>query len=146
MGWTTAGQGGAIMQLERVEDVLTQPQQMPRQWVALPDNAPQNVLAPTPHHRRRGTQPSQKVQKSKANSGIEVDCTTGPLPKFQRAESGSRFSFQVQTPKQPSFIGTQPLDKYEQGQTIHWPYQIAEAAAPRVQGWAVASQATGVYI
>ncbi|KAI6013166.1 hypothetical protein BKA83DRAFT_4130619 [Pisolithus microcarpus] len=115
---TTAGQGGTIMQLERVGDVLTQPQQMPRQWVALPDNAPWNVLAPTPCCHRRGTQPSQKtpaMENQLEDSGIEVDHTTGPLPKFQRVESGSRFGFQVQTLKQPSFIGTQPLDKYEQG-------------------------------
>ncbi|KAI6027980.1 hypothetical protein PISMIDRAFT_91479 [Pisolithus microcarpus 441] len=57
---TTAGQGGAIMQLERVGDVLAQPQQMPRQRVVLPDDAPRNVLAPTPRHQRRVTQASQK--------------------------------------------------------------------------------------
>ncbi|KAI6017569.1 hypothetical protein PISMIDRAFT_114933, partial [Pisolithus microcarpus 441] len=143
---TTAGQGGANMQLEWVGDVLAQPQQMPRQRVMLPDNAPWNILAPTPCCHRRGTQPSQKVQKSKANSSIEEDHTTGPLPEFQRAESGSRFSFQMQTPKQLSFVGTQSLNEYKQDQTIHQPYQITEAAVPQAQGQAVVSQATGVYI
>ncbi|KAI6017623.1 hypothetical protein PISMIDRAFT_123903 [Pisolithus microcarpus 441] len=59
---TTAGQGGTIMQLERVGDILAQPQQTPRQRVVLPDDAPQNILAPTPRCQRRVTQASQKCK------------------------------------------------------------------------------------
>ncbi|KAI6159306.1 hypothetical protein EDD17DRAFT_1762593 [Pisolithus thermaeus] len=121
------------MQLKRVGDVLAQPQQTPRQWVVLPDDAPWNILALTPCHQRRVTQASQKGQKHKTctmenhteDLAIEMNLNSGPLPEFQMAESGSRFGFHTQTPKQPSFAP-----------------QTANTAAPRVQGWAVTSQTT----
>ncbi|KAI6012007.1 hypothetical protein BKA83DRAFT_12680 [Pisolithus microcarpus] len=110
--WSTAGQGGAIVQLGKVGDALVQPQQTPRQQVALLDNAPWNALALTPHCKRKVPQPSQKGRSCKnavaethtEDSGIEpTDVTTGPQPEFQRAKPGARFSFQVQYPMQPSF-------------------------------------------
>ncbi|KAI5993297.1 hypothetical protein EDD15DRAFT_2196719 [Pisolithus albus] len=142
---TTAGQGGTIMQLERVGDVLAQPQQMPRQRVVLPDDAPRNVLAPTPRRQRRVTQASQRrkthtTENHTEDSAIEMNLDSGPLPEFQMAESGSRFGFQAQTPKQPSFVGTQSLNEYEQDRTRHQAPQ--NTTAPRVQGRAVASQTT----
>ncbi|KAI6027168.1 hypothetical protein EDC04DRAFT_2605927 [Pisolithus marmoratus] len=139
------------MQLEKVGHALAQPQQMPRQWVVLPDDEPWNVLAPTPCHQRKVPQPSQKGQKCKnaamekhiEDSGTEVDSTAGPLPKFQRAKPGSIFGFQVKNPKQPSFIGTQPLNKYEQDQARHQAHQTTKAAAPQAQAQTIAPQATG---
>ncbi|KAI6016309.1 hypothetical protein BKA83DRAFT_4497936 [Pisolithus microcarpus] len=114
--WTTAGQGGTIMQLERVGDILAQPQQMPRQQVVLLDDAPQNVLAPTSRHQRV-TQASQKrktrtMENHTEDLAIEMNLDSGPLPEFQKAESGSRFGFQAQTPRQPSFVGMQSLNKF----------------------------------
>ncbi|KAI5989664.1 hypothetical protein EDD15DRAFT_2370355 [Pisolithus albus] len=143
--WATAGQGGAIMQLERVGDVLARPQQTPRQRVVLPDDAPRNVLAPTPRHQRRVTQASQKGQKRKnhtEDSAVEMNLDCGPSPEFQMAEPGSRFGFHTQTPRQPSFIGTQSLNEYEQDRTMYQAHQTANTAAPRAQGRAVASQTT----
>ncbi|KIK10929.1 hypothetical protein PISMIDRAFT_19949 [Pisolithus microcarpus 441] len=144
---TTAGQGGAIMQLKRVGDILAQPQQMPRQRVVLPDDAPQNVLAPTPRCQRRVTQASQKcktrtTENCTEDSAVEMNLDSRPLPEFQMAESGSRFGFQAQTPRQPSFIGMQSLNEYEQDRTRHQVPQTANTAAPRAQGWAVTSQTT----
>ncbi|KAI5994428.1 hypothetical protein EDD15DRAFT_2366520 [Pisolithus albus] len=146
----TAGQGGAIMQLERVGDILAQPQQTPRQWVILPDDAPRNFLAPTPHRQRRVTQASQKGQKRKTrttenhteDSAIEMNLDCRPSPEFQMAEPGSRFGFHTQTPRQPSFIGTQSLNEYEQDRTMYQAHQTANTAAPRAQGRAVVSQTT----
>ncbi|KAI6130723.1 hypothetical protein EDD16DRAFT_1515393 [Pisolithus croceorrhizus] len=117
---TTAGQGGAIMQLKKVGDVLAQPQQTPKQWVVLPDDTPQNILALTPRCQRRVTQASQKGQKHKTHTtenhtedlAVEMNLDSGPLPEFQMVESGSRFGFHTQTPKQPSFIETQSLNKH----------------------------------
>ncbi|KAI6017737.1 hypothetical protein BKA83DRAFT_4128286 [Pisolithus microcarpus] len=147
MKWTTAGQGGTIMQLERVGDVLAQPQQMPRQRVVLPDDAPWNVLAPTPRCQRRVTQASQKcktrtMENCTEDLAVEMNLDSGPLPEFQMAESGSRFGFQAQTPRQPSFIGTQSLNEYEQDRTRHQVPQTTNTAVPRAQGWAVTSQTT----
>ncbi|KAI5994206.1 hypothetical protein EDD15DRAFT_2366882 [Pisolithus albus] len=146
----TAGQGGAIMQLERVGDVLARPQQTPRQRVVLPDDAPRNVLAPTPRRQRRVTQASQKGQKRKTrttenhteDSAVEMNLDCGPSPEFQMAEPGSRFGFHTQTPRQPSFVGTQSLNEYEQDRTMYQAHQTANTAAPRAQGRAVASQTT----
>ncbi|KAI6007999.1 hypothetical protein EDC04DRAFT_2611136 [Pisolithus marmoratus] len=64
MRWTTASQGGVVTQLEKVGDVLAQPQQTPRQQVALLDNAPQNILALMPCHQRRVPQKGQKVHQT----------------------------------------------------------------------------------
>lgn len=44
----TAGQGGAALQLRRVEDALNQPQHVPRPHVVVPDSVPCNPMAPTP--------------------------------------------------------------------------------------------------
>ncbi|KAI6018963.1 hypothetical protein BKA83DRAFT_120019 [Pisolithus microcarpus] len=156
---STAGQGGAIVQLGKVGDALVQPQQTPRQRVALPDNTPWNTLAPTPHHKRKVPQPSQKGRSHKVivsnavaethteDSGVEpTDVTTGPQPEFQRAEPGARFGFQVQYPMQPSFIGTQTLNEYEQAQAKYPVHQTAKAASPQAQGQTTASRATGTYI
>ncbi|KAI6009078.1 hypothetical protein PISMIDRAFT_16973 [Pisolithus microcarpus 441] len=123
------------MQLERVGDVLAQPQQMPRQQVVLLDDAPQNVLAPTPRHQRRVTQASQKcktrtMENHTEDLAIEMNLDSRPLPEFQMAESGSRFGFQAQTPRQPSFIGTQSLNEYERDRTRHQAPQTANTAAP----------------
>ncbi|KAI6018679.1 hypothetical protein BKA83DRAFT_4496161 [Pisolithus microcarpus] len=148
---STAGQGGAIVQLGKVGDALVQPQQTPRQWVALPDNAPRNTLAPTPHHKRKVPQPSQKGQSRKnavaemhtEDSGIEpTDVATGPQPEFQRAKPGARFSFQVQNPMQPSFVGTQTLNEYKQARAKYPAHQTAKAASPQAQGQTTASRAT----
>ncbi|KAI6013422.1 hypothetical protein BKA83DRAFT_4500244 [Pisolithus microcarpus] len=130
------------MQLKRVGDVLAQPQQMPRQQVVLPDDTPWNVLAPTPCHQRRVTQASQKhktrtMENHTEDSAIEMNLDSRPLPEFQMAESGSRFGFQAQTPRQPSFVGTQSLNEYEQDRTRHQAPQTANTAAPRAQGQAV---------
>ncbi|KAI6013102.1 hypothetical protein BKA83DRAFT_14245 [Pisolithus microcarpus] len=145
--WTTAGQGGAIMQLERVGDILAQPQQMPRQRVVLPDDALRNVLAPTPRRQRRVTQASQKrkthtMENHTEDLAVEMNLDSRPLPEFQMAESGSRFGFQAQTPRQPSFIGTQSLNEYEQDQMRHQAPQTTNTAAPQAQGRAVMSQTT----
>ncbi|KAI6023202.1 hypothetical protein BKA83DRAFT_4493338 [Pisolithus microcarpus] len=147
MKWTTAGQGGAIMQLERVGDVLAQPQQMPRQRVVLLDDALWNILAPTPHCQRRVTQASQKhktrtMENHTEDSAVEMNLDSGPLPEFQMAESGSRFGFQAQTPRQPSFVGTQSLNEYEQDRMRHQVPQTTNTAAPQAQGQAVMSQTT----
>ncbi|KAI5994632.1 hypothetical protein EDC04DRAFT_2910431 [Pisolithus marmoratus] len=164
---STAGQGGAIVQPGKVGDALVQPQQTPRQWVALPDNAPWNTLAPTPHCKRKVPQPSQKGRSCKViasivfpymlvytkqnavaemhteDSGVEpTDVTTGPQPKFQRAEPGTRFGFQVQFPMQPSFIGTQTLNEYKQAQAKYPVHQTAKATPPQAQGQTTASRAT----
>ena len=44
----TAGQGGAALQLHRVEDALNQSQHVPRLHVVVPDGVPCNPMAPTP--------------------------------------------------------------------------------------------------
>ncbi|KAI6016160.1 hypothetical protein BKA83DRAFT_4498352 [Pisolithus microcarpus] len=129
---TTAGQGGTIMQLERVGDILAQPQQTPSQRVVLLDDALRNILAPTPRHQRRVTRASQKhktrtMENHTEDSAIEMNLNSGPLPEFQMAESGSRFGFQAQTPRQPSFVGTQSLNEYEQDRRRHQAPQTSVA-------------------
>ncbi|KAI6017758.1 hypothetical protein PISMIDRAFT_17588 [Pisolithus microcarpus 441] len=84
-----------------------------------------------------------KAQENRTeDSAIEMNLDSGPLPEFQMAESGSRFGFQAQTPRQPSFVGTQSLNEYEQDRTRHQAPQTTNTAAPRAQGWAVTSQTT----
>ncbi|KAI6018436.1 hypothetical protein BKA83DRAFT_4127659 [Pisolithus microcarpus] len=94
--WTTAGQGGTIMQLERVGDILAQPQQMPRQYLLM------------------YAKQTRTMENHTEDLAVEMNLDSGPLPEFQMAESGSRFGFQAQTPRQPSFVGMQSLNKYEQ--------------------------------
>ncbi|KAI6018721.1 hypothetical protein BKA83DRAFT_4496202 [Pisolithus microcarpus] len=100
---STAGQGGAIVQLGK------------------------NAVAET-HTEDSGVEPT--------------DVATGPQPEFQRAEPGARFGFQVQYPMQPSFVGTQTLNEYEQARAKYPAHQTAKAASPQAQGQTTASRAT----
>ncbi|KAI5983215.1 hypothetical protein EDD15DRAFT_2376782 [Pisolithus albus] len=129
---TTAGQGGVVTQLEKVGDILAQPQQTPRQRVALPEEGPSALS--------KGSKENTAREQPTEDLGGEVDVHTGLLPEFQRAEPGSRFGFQVRMPMQPSFVGTQSLNEYEQSRGRYEVHQIAQAAVPQAQRRTATSQ------
>ncbi|KAF8137693.1 hypothetical protein EV363DRAFT_1155703 [Boletus edulis] len=127
-----AGQGGARQQLEKVADVIDQPQQAPRKRTVVPDDVPPNPMAPTPRPVRK---PSQKPRKAKSSTkdtitqgsrsgssvqpamaapGTDVSVFSAPEPELCAAVAGSRFGLQVQASGPPSFVGPQSTHDYEQ--------------------------------
>ncbi|KAF8439276.1 hypothetical protein L210DRAFT_3646048 [Boletus edulis BED1] len=130
--WNNAGQGGARQQLEKVADVIDQPQQAPRKRTVVPDDVPPNPMAPTPRPVRK---PSQKPRKAKSSTkdtitqgsrsgssvqpamaapGTDVSVFSVPEPELCAAVAGSRFGLQVQASGPPSFVGPQSTHDYEQ--------------------------------
>ena len=65
---TNAGIGGQLQQLEKVGQAI-KATPLPKARVAIPDDEPVNIMAPTPHRPRK-----KKVQKKAASTDSQVSC------------------------------------------------------------------------
>ena len=65
---TNAGISGQLQQLEKVGQAI-EATPLPKAHVAIPDDEPVNIMAPTPHRPRK-----KKVQKKAASTDLQVSC------------------------------------------------------------------------
>ncbi|KAG6369892.1 hypothetical protein JVT61DRAFT_13356 [Boletus reticuloceps] len=140
-----AGQGGARQQLQKVVDVIEQPQQAAMQRSVIPDDVPPNPMAPTPRCARKTSQKPPKTKKSTKDANIkgsklclplqtavaasQANCLafSVPEPELRIAVAGSRFGLQVQASEPPSFVGSQTTYDYEQG-WVKYPSRLQTVA------------------
>ncbi|KAF8446412.1 hypothetical protein L210DRAFT_786185, partial [Boletus edulis BED1] len=106
-----AGQGGARQQLEKVADVIDQPQQAPRKRT--PSQKPRKAKSSTKDTITQGSRSGSSVQPAMAAPGTDVSVFSAPEPELCAAVAGSRFGLQVQASGPPSFVGPQSTHDYE---------------------------------
>ncbi|KAI5999668.1 hypothetical protein EDD15DRAFT_2193699 [Pisolithus albus] len=104
----TAGQGGAVAQLEKVGKAVETPHRQPKPQVVLSNDERVNPMAPTTRRGRRTPRSARTTSQAQdqhtyTSSGVEG--------------SSSRFGLWTDGSQQPSFVGTQSLQDYEQSRT-----------------------------
>ncbi|KAI5989501.1 hypothetical protein EDD15DRAFT_2198461 [Pisolithus albus] len=104
----TAGQGGAIAQLERVGKAVETPHRLRKPQVVLSGDESINPMAPTARRGRKA--PCSARTASQAQDECAYTSTGAE-------DSGSRFGLQTDGSQLPSFVGTQSLRDYEQSRT-----------------------------
>ncbi|KAI5997506.1 hypothetical protein EDD15DRAFT_2364229 [Pisolithus albus] len=104
----TAGRGGAVAQLEKVGKAVETPHRQPKPQVVLSNDERVNPMAPTTRRGRRTPRSARTTSQAQdqhtyTSSGVEG--------------SSSRFGLRTDGSQQPSFVGTQSLQDYEQSRT-----------------------------
>ncbi|KAI6016927.1 hypothetical protein BKA83DRAFT_4497449 [Pisolithus microcarpus] len=104
----TAGQGGAVAQLERVGKAVETPHRLRKPQVVLSSDESINPMAPTARCGRKTPRSARTASQAQdkhtyTSSGVE--------------DSGSRFGLRTDDSQLPSFVGTQSLRDYQQSRT-----------------------------
>ncbi|KIK23779.1 hypothetical protein PISMIDRAFT_10737 [Pisolithus microcarpus 441] len=104
----TAGQGGAVAQLERVGKAVETPHRLRKPQVVLSSDESINPMAPTARHGRKMPRSARMASQAQdkrtyTSSGVE--------------DSGSHFGLRTDDSQLPSFVGTQSLCDYQQSHT-----------------------------
>ncbi|KIK14870.1 hypothetical protein PISMIDRAFT_16980 [Pisolithus microcarpus 441] len=104
----TAGQGGAVAQLERVGKAVETPHRLRKLQVVLSSDESINPMAPTTRRGRKTPRSARTASQAQdkctyTSSGVE--------------DSGSRFGLRTDDSQLPSFVGTQSLRDYQQSCT-----------------------------
>ncbi|KAI5993245.1 hypothetical protein EDD15DRAFT_2367512 [Pisolithus albus] len=132
----TAGQGGHVIQLEKVGLAVEARRRPPKPLHQIPEDEPVNDMAPAPHRTKKAT---RKVTRESKNGGLGAPPNNMPsdqssqLPASQderptvpegvsqtsltSCPSGSRFGLQLENPAAPTYVGSQTIDAYERDST-----------------------------
>ncbi|KIJ09613.1 hypothetical protein PAXINDRAFT_17291 [Paxillus involutus ATCC 200175] len=117
-----AGQGGTIVQLEKIGKAVEHSNQPSRPQVSLPADEPVNHMAPTPRRAWKKTRRATSKSKDILCDGAETAQAlpiSAPVPMFEQSAPGSHFGFQVWSPAWPTYVGTQPLQEYKCDRLSH---------------------------
>ncbi|KAI5987692.1 hypothetical protein EDD15DRAFT_2372068 [Pisolithus albus] len=115
---SNAGTGGRLQQLEKVSWAIETPCRQREQVIDLPNDEPVNVMAPTPHRRRKNGGPKYRSQAdSEGSTAVPASARHGrvvqPSQVSVQAEQDTRFGFQLGPPCRPTFVGPQSLDAFQ---------------------------------
>ncbi|KAI6016866.1 hypothetical protein BKA83DRAFT_4128587 [Pisolithus microcarpus] len=104
----TAGQGGAVAQLEKVGKAVETPHRHHKPQVVLSNDEHVNPMAPTTRRGRRTPRSARTTSQAQDQHTYMSSGAEG---------SSSRFGLRTDGSQQPSFVGTQSLQDYEQSRT-----------------------------
>ncbi|KAI6023677.1 hypothetical protein BKA83DRAFT_12172 [Pisolithus microcarpus] len=104
----TAGQGGTVAQLEKVGKAVETLHRHHKPQVVLSNDEHVNPMAPTTRHGRRTPRSARTTSQAQDQHTYMSSRVEG---------SSSRFGLRTDGSQQPSFIGTQSLQDYEQSHT-----------------------------